>query len=57
MPSIDVLRETLNGIDGRSYNAYHEIRGSFTLREFTLFVDHVQGDPFAAPSRDYQNDL
>lgn len=51
MPSIDVLRETLNGIDGRSYNAYHEIRGSFTLREFTLFVDHVQGDPFAAPSK------
>jgi predicted ABC-class ATPase len=51
MPSIDVLREILNRIDGRSYNAYHEIRGSFTLREFTLFVDHVQGDPFAAPSK------
>jgi predicted ABC-class ATPase len=51
MPSIDELRQILNRIDGRSYNAYHEIRGSFTLREFTLFVDHVQGDPFAAPSK------
>jgi predicted ABC-class ATPase len=51
MPSIDELRQILNRIDGRSYNAYHEIRGTFTLREFTLFVDHVQGDPFAAPSK------
>jgi len=51
MPSIDELRQVLNRIDGRSYNAYREIRGSFTLREFTLFVDHVQGDPYAAPSK------
>jgi len=51
VPSFDELRQILNRIDGRSYNAYHEIVGSFTLREFTLFVDHVQGDPFAAPSK------
>jgi predicted ABC-class ATPase len=51
MPSIDELRQVLNRIDGRSYNAYREIRGSFTQREFTLFVDHVQGDPYAAPSK------
>ena len=51
MPSFDELRQILGRIDGRSYNAYHEIRGAFTLRSFTLFVDHVQGDPYAAPSK------
>ncbi len=51
MPSFDELRQILSRIDGRSYNAYHEIRGAFTLRSFTLFVDHVQGDPYAAPSK------
>jgi predicted ABC-class ATPase len=51
MPMIDELRETLKRIDGRSYNAYREIKGEFSLREFRLFVDHVQGDPFATPSK------
>ena len=50
MPSIGELRQVLNRIDGRGYNAYHEIRSEFGLGGFTLFVDHVQGDPFAAPS-------
>ncbi len=51
MSNIDELRQILNRIDGRSYNAYHEIRGDFALDAFTLFVDHVQGDPFATPSK------
>ncbi len=51
MSTIDELRGILNRIDGRGYNAYHEILGAFERRECTLFVDHVQGDPFAAPSR------
>jgi predicted ABC-class ATPase len=51
MPNIDELRQILKRIDGRSYNAYHEIRGEFTQRAFTLFIDHVQGDPFATPSK------
>jgi len=51
MPSIDELRRILSRIDGRSYNAYHEIRGEFALDAFTLCVDHVQGDPFATPSK------
>ena len=45
------LRETLRKIDGRGYKAYHDIRGSWSLDGMTLVVDHVQGDPFAAPSR------
>ncbi|TVR64048.1 MAG: ATPase [Gemmatimonadales bacterium] len=45
------LREILRRIDGRSYKAYQDIRGSWQLDDMTLVVDHVQGDPFAAPSR------
>lgn len=31
--------------------AYRDIEGSWAFPEFTLFVDHCQADPFAAPSR------
>jgi len=46
------LRKTLGRIDGRGYKAYKDIEGVYDYPEgFTLFVDHVQGDPFASPSR------
>jgi predicted ABC-class ATPase len=45
------LRRRLARIDGRGYKAYKEIQGQYTFGQFALFVDHVQGDPFAAPSR------
>ena len=45
------LAAILQRIDGRGYNAYREVKGRFELRDFTLYVDHVQGDPFAAPSK------
>jgi len=46
------LEERLRRIDGRGYRAYREIEGSWLLaRDLLLHVDHVQGDPFAAPSR------
>ncbi len=45
------LQNLLYRIDGRGYPAYKEIAGKWTFPSFTLFVDHVQGDPFAAPSR------
>lgn len=44
------LRSLLDRIDGRGYKAYHELLGSWELEGFTLFVDHVQADPFAPPS-------
>jgi predicted ABC-class ATPase len=47
----DELRRLLQRIDGRGYKAYRDLRGAFELREISLHVDHVQGDPFAAPSR------
>jgi predicted ABC-class ATPase len=45
------LQRLLNRIDGKGYPAYKDIRGSYAFDDFTLFIDHVQGDPFAAPSR------
>ncbi len=45
------LRQKLHKIDGRGYKAYKEIRGSYRFEKFTLFIDYVQGDPFASPSR------
>lgn len=45
------LKQLLNQLDGRSYKAYHDIKGEFQFDRFTLFIDHVQGDPFAKPSR------
>ncbi len=51
MASADELRRTLGRIDGRGYKAYKDLRGAYDFGELTLFVDHVQGDPFAAPSK------
>ncbi|MCB9745681.1 MAG: ABC-ATPase domain-containing protein [Alphaproteobacteria bacterium] len=51
MSDLDRLRALLQRIDGRPYPAYRDLEGVWRLPEFTLLVDHVQGDPFAAPSR------
>ena len=51
MMNHQVLAQLLLHLDGRSYKAYQEIRGRYQFPDFELFVDHVQGDPFAAPSR------
>jgi len=46
------LASTLRRIDGRGYKAYKEIQGRrFSYDGFELVVEHVQGDPYAAPSR------
>jgi len=47
----ETLRQILNRIDGRGYKAYKDIAGTYQFTDFTLAVDYVQGDPFAAPSR------
>ena len=51
MPSSDALVQILARIDGRGYRAYQDLRGRYAFPDLELFVDHVQGDPFAAPSR------
>ncbi len=45
------LNQELARIDGRGYKAYKDIRGSYDFHDYILHIDHVQGDPFAAPSR------
>ena len=45
------LQATLRKIDGRGYKAYKDIQGSYHFPQYILHIDHVQGDPFAAPSR------
>ncbi|MGM7700087.1 ABC-ATPase domain-containing protein [Pseudalkalibacillus sp. Hm43] len=48
---MDKLQSILKRIDGKGYKAYKDIRGKYRFDGFTLHIDHVQGDPFAAPSK------
>lgn len=45
------LEDILGRIDGKGYGAYKDITGEYAFRSFTLGIDHVQGDPFASPSK------
>ena len=45
------LRELLNRIDHRGYPAYKDTAGSYQFETYVLSIDHVQGDPFASPSK------
>ena len=45
------LRTKLRNIDHRGYPAYKELKGQYNFGDYILSIDHVQGDPFASPSR------
>jgi len=45
------LERLLKSLEGRSYKAYRAIAGEYGFPHFRLRIDHVQGDPFAEPSR------
>ncbi len=45
------LQHILLKINGRGYKAYKELEGRYDFDDFVLIIDHVQSDPFAAPSR------
>ena len=45
------LEQLLQQTDHKSYPAYKSLQGSYRFPAYTLSIDHVQGDPFAAPSR------
>ena len=51
MKSSQDLRANLRSIDHRSYPAYKDLKGQYDFGSFVLSIDHVQGDPFASPSR------
>ena len=45
------LRNMLRQIDHKGYPAYKQLRGTYRFPEYVLDIEHVQGDPFAAPSK------
>ena len=47
-----VLESELRRIDGRPYGFYKDLHGqAYALGPYGLRFDHIQGDPFASPSR------
>ncbi|KXB06863.1 ABC transporter ATPase [candidate division MSBL1 archaeon SCGC-AAA382A20] len=51
MNSEDELVKLLNKIDGKGYGSYKKLKGSYEIGEYQLYIDYVQGDPYASPSR------
>lgn len=51
MKSAAELQTLLRQIDHKSYPAYKDTRGQYQFQQYVLSIDHVQGDPFAAPSK------
>lgn len=44
------LEQLLRENDHRPYPAYKSLKGRYDFPDYVLSIDHVQGDPFAAPS-------
>ena len=51
MKSSEDLKIKLRSIDHRGYPAYKDLKGQYDFGGYVLSIDHVQGDPFASPSR------
>jgi predicted ABC-class ATPase len=51
MKNLEELKRELDRIDGKSYKLYKNLEGQYDFKSYILSIDHVQGDPFAAPSR------
>lgn len=51
MKSLSDLKRELEKIDGRGYKTYKTLEGQYSFEDYILSIDHVQGDPFASPSR------
>lgn len=51
MQSATELRSLLSRIDHRGYPAYKDTKGIYQFPGYILSIDHVQGDPFASPSK------
>ncbi|MEW6187030.1 MAG: ABC-ATPase domain-containing protein [Thermodesulfobacteriota bacterium] len=51
MKPADDLKKTLFRIHEKGYKAYQDIEGHYLFSQYELFVDRVQPDPFAPPSR------
>jgi len=45
------LANLLTEVEGQGYKSYKRLQGEYQFGGFRLFIDHVQGDPFAESSR------
>ncbi|EKG0011722.1 ABC-ATPase domain-containing protein [Vibrio cholerae] len=48
---MDRLIATLKKLEKQNYRAYQQIKGQYDFGDFTLFIDHIQSDPYASASR------
>lgn len=51
MKTSNDLKSELKSINGKSYGAYKSLSDKFNFKDYILSIDHVQGDPFASPSK------
>lgn len=51
MKTATELSTLLKQIDGKGYPAYKATKGKYQFPQYALSIDHVQGDPFASPSK------
>lgn len=51
MKNKEDLKRELVKIDHKSYGMYKTLGDSYSFGNYILHIDHVQGDPFASPSR------
>ena len=52
MPTPQELLDKITSLNGKGYKSYKALQGeSYSFGLFQLTFEHVQGDPFAAPSR------
>lgn len=48
---MDQLVAKLKKLEKQNYRAYQSIKGQYSFDDYTLFIDYVQGDPYASSSR------
>ena len=51
MKTSDDLKMLLKKIDHKGYPAYKDTKGLYKFDKYILDIEHVQGDPFALPSK------
>ena len=51
MKTASELQRLLFSINRKGYPAYKDTKGSYQFDNYVLSIDHVQGDPFASPSK------
>ncbi|MBP2076727.1 ABC-ATPase domain-containing protein [Oceanobacillus polygoni] len=45
------LFQQLRQLDNKGYKGYKSIQGQYKFDDYDLYIDYVQGDPFATPSK------